>query len=148
MIVDFTSKQKEEILQRMLGKSITYPHFNSYINGRSVKLTITGISRAADDNSLELSYDILFEDKAVVKYKNVNGETFFDENIDEIRYALGKDIFWVCSRNGVYPIMMRYDDLKASDEWLICHDYNGLLIFETYSRAMMCWYEKDESKSW
>lgn len=55
--------------------------------------------------------------------------------------------FWEVTREGVKPVMYDYEDLKKSYTWIICHDYNGHIIFENYSRAMLCWYEKYEGKT-
>ena len=50
--------------------------------------------------------------------------------------------FWEVTKDGVQPIMCVYDDLKKDYEWMMCHCYHGKLIFENYSRAMLCWYER------
>lgn len=55
--------------------------------------------------------------------------------------------FWEVTKEGVKPVMYDYEDLKKSHSWLIAHDYNGHIIFETYARAMLCWYEKNEGKT-
>ena len=50
--------------------------------------------------------------------------------------------YWEVTRDGVKPIMCNTEDLKKSDSWLLFHVYEGKTIFENYSRAMLCWYEK------
>ena len=56
--------------------------------------------------------------------------------------------YWKVTRQGVEPIMLNPEELKKSDSWMIAHDYNGMLVFENYSRAMLCWYEKNDNNSW
>ena len=56
--------------------------------------------------------------------------------------------YWRVTRQGVEPIMLNPQDVKKCDTWLICHEYNGMIIFENYSRAMLCWHEKNEHNSW
>ena len=56
--------------------------------------------------------------------------------------------YWKVTRQGVEPIMLNPEELKKSDSWMIAHDYNGMLVFENYSRAILCWYEKCDSNSW
>ena len=46
---------------------------------------------------------------------------------------------------GVVDCMVDPSELKKSESWLIAHDFNGRLIFENYSRALLCWYERKES---
>ena len=54
--------------------------------------------------------------------------------------------YWEVTRDGVKPIMCNPEDLKKSDSWLSFHVYEGKTIFENYSRAMLCWYEKKAGK--
>lgn len=44
--------------------------------------------------------------------------------------------------DGIKEVMYDYEDLKKDGSWLISHDYNGHIVFETYARAALCWYEK------
>ena len=46
---------------------------------------------------------------------------------------------------GVVDCMVDPSELKKSGSWLTSHDFNGRLIFENYSRALLCWYERKES---
>ncbi len=46
---------------------------------------------------------------------------------------------------GVVDCMVDPYELKKSESWLVSHDFNGRLIFENYSRALLCWYERKES---
>ena len=45
---------------------------------------------------------------------------------------------------GVVPVMVNPEDLKKDHDWMMAHSYQGRLIFENYSRAMLCWYERKE----
>ena len=56
--------------------------------------------------------------------------------------------YWKVSKEGVEPVMLNPEDLKRSHSWLIAHEYNGMIIFENYSRAMLCWYERNERGRW
>ena len=55
--------------------------------------------------------------------------------------------YWEVTKEGVKPIMCNPEDLKKSDSWLLFHVYEGKTIFENYSRAMLCWYEKKAGKT-
>ena len=56
--------------------------------------------------------------------------------------------YWKVTRDGVEPIELNPEDLKKCDTWLLSHEYNGMIIFENYSRAMLCWYEKKRQNAW
>lgn len=56
--------------------------------------------------------------------------------------------FWKVTRQGVEPIMLNPEELKKSHSWMIAHEFNGMIVFENYSRAMLCWYEKNDRNSW
>ena len=61
-----------------------------------------------------------------------NSETFYE--------VLDKE-------NKVIPVQVNPEDLKKSDTWLICHDYNGHIIFENYSRAVLCLHERRRERN-
>ena len=54
--------------------------------------------------------------------------------------------FYEVKKSGVVPCMVDPDELKKSESWLVAHDFNGRLIFENYSRAKLCWYEKKDEE--
>ena len=49
---------------------------------------------------------------------------------------------------GVFPCMVNPEELKKDHGWMIAHCFKGRLIFENYSRAMLCWYERKDNKNW
>lgn len=49
---------------------------------------------------------------------------------------------------GVVPCMVNPEELKKDHGWMIAHCFKGRLIFENYSRAMLCWYERKDNKNW
>lgn len=52
------------------------------------------------------------------------------------------ETYYQVTKSGVQPIQVDPAELKKSSSWMIAHEFNGMLIFENYSRAMLCWYEK------
>lgn len=56
------------------------------------------------------------------------------------------ETFYEVKENEVVPVQMCYEDLKKSNSWLIAHDYNGHIIFENYSRALLCMYERQSER--
>lgn len=51
-------------------------------------------------------------------------------------------------QSGVVPCLVNPEELRKSHSWMIAHDFNGRLIFENYSRAMLCWHERKDNKYW
>lgn len=53
--------------------------------------------------------------------------------------------YWKVTAAGPVPVMMDPEALRASDNWVLFHNYGGSLIFENYSRAVLCYQEmKDQ----
>ena len=151
MVVNFNLSQISNILKEMIGKEMPYRHFISSGHGRAVSLTVTGVTlgNGYDPNwpYITLRHDLKFEDGWIGDYCT-NGESFFEHYQPEIQKCLNKEVFWAVAADGVYPVLMDYATLKADHAWMICHDYKGTLIFETYARAQLCWYEKRDNGCW
>lgn len=57
--------------------------------------------------------------------------------------------FTVFGEDGVKQMNLRHGEQQVTIQFDIdAHDYNGMLVFENYSRAMLCWYEKNDNNSW
>ena len=50
--------------------------------------------------------------------------------------------YWEVTPKGVFPIMCEPEELKKDPDWLIAHSHQGKIIFENYSRALLCFYER------
>lgn len=50
--------------------------------------------------------------------------------------------YWELTAAGPVAVMMNPDELRASDSWVMFHNLNGRLIFENYSRALLCQLER------
>lgn len=49
--------------------------------------------------------------------------------------------YWEITASGPVAVQMNPDELRASSSWVCFHNYNGRLIFENYSRAILCFFE-------
>ena len=49
--------------------------------------------------------------------------------------------YWEVTPMGVFPIMCEPEELRKDPDWLIAHSHQGKIIFENYSRALLCFYE-------
>ena len=56
--------------------------------------------------------------------------------------------YYEVTKDGVAPIMVNPEELRKDSEWLISHCHKGKLIFENYSRAQLCFFEKQKQNSW
>ena len=56
------------------------------------------------------------------------------------------ETYYEVLKDKVVSIQISPDVLKKSDSWLIAHDYNGHIIFENYSRAVLCMYERKNER--
>ena len=46
--------------------------------------------------------------------------------------------YWEVTAAGPVSVQMNPDELRASDSWVLFHNFHGRLIFENYSRAVLC----------
>lgn len=46
--------------------------------------------------------------------------------------------YWKVTEGGPVAVLMNPDELRASESWVLFHNFCGALIFENYSRAMLC----------
>lgn len=53
--------------------------------------------------------------------------------------------YWEVTASGPVAVQMNPDELRASSSWVCFHNYNGRLIFENYSRAMLCFFEMKDA---
>lgn len=47
---------------------------------------------------------------------------------------------------GVMPALLSEEeiaDMKKDNSWMMFHSYKGRLLFENYSRAMLCFFERN-----
>jgi hypothetical protein len=147
MVKDFTLEQKTEILSRVIGKEFDWTDGNMYAHGRMLRSEVTGVEYDDLFHFIKLSHRITFEDGMRHDYRT-DGSWYFDHYQKDIERMLNVEVYWQVLREGVFPVMLNPDELRKSDSWMIAHDYNGMLVFENYSRAMLCWYEKCDNNSW
>ncbi len=50
--------------------------------------------------------------------------------------------YWEVTAAGPVAVQMNPDELRASDSWILFHNFHGRLIFENYSRALLCQLER------
>ena len=48
--------------------------------------------------------------------------------------------YWEVTAAG--PVSVQMNELRASDSWVLFHNFHGRLIFENYSRALLCQLER------
>ena len=56
------------------------------------------------------------------------------------------ETFYEVLKDKVVQIRISPDVLKNSHSWLISHYYNGHIIFENYSRAVLCMHERQQER--
>ncbi len=53
---------------------------------------------------------------------------------------------YVCKPEGVFPKQFDFEELRRSHSWMVAHEFQGELVFENFSRAVLCWYEHRDHK--
>ncbi len=144
MIVNFTLQEKAEILKAVIGQDFEWGHMVSGTHGKSISVKVTDVT-LDETEGIKVYHKMLFEDGGTWD-SHCDGSWFFDYYSKDIQKYLGVEVFWQVAPKGVNPVLLKPEELKKSDSWLIAHEYNGMIVFENYSRAMLCWYEKYESK--
>ncbi len=147
MVKNFTLQQKTEILSRIIGKEFEWTDGNIYGHGKMLLSEITDVEYDEVFHFIKLKHRITFEDGTRQDYRT-DGSWYFDHYQKDIERLLNIEVFWQVQREGVSPVMLNPEELKKSDSWMIAHEYNGMIVFENYSRAMLCWYEKYDNNSW
>lgn len=141
MVVDFTLQQKTYLLKQVVGKEFDWSVGYVYKHGKMKQTKIVSVDFDVSNNFIKVIHNVLFEDGTRHDYC-IDGSWFFDNYQKEIGNILNVEVYWEVKQEGVFPVMCSPKELKKSDSWLIAHDYKGRIIFENYSRAMLCWYEK------
>jgi len=147
VVVDFTLQQKTEILKQVIGKVFEWNGDSLYDHGKMLQSEVTGVEYDDENHFIKLRHRITFEDGAHHDYRT-DGSWYFDHYQKDIERILNVEVYWEVRKEGVSPIMLNTEDLKNSHSWMMFHDYNGRIIFENFSRAKLCWYEKYDNNSW
>ena len=54
--------------------------------------------------------------------------------------------YYEVTEKGVSPIMINPEELHKDHDWMMFHSFQGRIIFENFSRALLCFFERQTER--